>query len=259
MEKTNGNLFRQDELVVLTHWDKEAQKQVETFYPRVGGRLRLAHEDNETLSIQTQVVQYDGSIAIVSATCASTKGEFTGMGTSSVERDRRLSQSLLELAETRSIARALRFAGYGVEYCGAEEISHLENGNGNGKDASADQSTSRPKSDGKDGKNVAHIGDVLRNLPIGGGKAPEDADSTEGPGNNEGNGGNGSNGGNGGNGGNGNGRLTANQHKYILSLAKDLGMTRTQVNQQCLNAYGVALDFLAKSDASSLINELIAR
>jgi hypothetical protein len=38
--------------------------------------------------------------------------------------------SILEMAETRGIARALRFAGYGVEHCSAEEISHLENGNG---------------------------------------------------------------------------------------------------------------------------------
>ena len=32
---------------------------------------------------------------------------------------------MLELAETRSIARSLRFAGYGLEYCGAEEVSHV--------------------------------------------------------------------------------------------------------------------------------------
>jgi hypothetical protein len=36
--------------------------------------------------------------------------------------------AILELAETRAIARSLRFAGYGVEYCSAEEVSHLENG-----------------------------------------------------------------------------------------------------------------------------------
>ncbi len=32
------------------------------------------------------------------------------------------------MAETRSIARALRFAGYGLEFCGAEEVSHIPEG-----------------------------------------------------------------------------------------------------------------------------------
>ena len=42
------------------------------------------------------------------------------------QRDAKLADSLVELAETRGIARALRFAGFGLEYCGAEEISHIE-------------------------------------------------------------------------------------------------------------------------------------
>jgi hypothetical protein len=41
------------------------------------------------------------------------------------QRDQRLADSLLELAETRSIARGLRFSGYGVEFTSAEEISHV--------------------------------------------------------------------------------------------------------------------------------------
>jgi hypothetical protein len=36
-----------------------------------------------------------------------------------------LADSLVELAETRAIARALRFGGIGVEYTGAEEVSHV--------------------------------------------------------------------------------------------------------------------------------------
>ncbi|MFC1835160.1 hypothetical protein ACFL2Q_10545 [Thermodesulfobacteriota bacterium] len=49
------------------------------------------------------------------------------------------------MAETRSTARALRFAGYGVEFTGLEEVLHVQDtvnkeaesasseGNGNGK------------------------------------------------------------------------------------------------------------------------------
>jgi hypothetical protein len=118
---TNG--FREDELV--TRRQKVNGEWVETVFPRVGGRLRLAHDSNGKLSIQTEVVQFDDSLAVVKATVSTDKGSFCGFGTASAQRDQRLADSLLELAETRSIARSLRFSGYGVEYAGAEEVSHV--------------------------------------------------------------------------------------------------------------------------------------
>lgn len=60
----------------------------------------------------------------------------------------------------------------------------------------------------------------------------------------------------GGNGGNG--RISAKQHKYVLDLIKELGWTKGELNQKCLQAYGVGLDFLNRTDASNLINELLA-
>ena len=74
-------------------------------------------------------------------------------------------------------------------------------------------------------------------------------------------------GGNGGNGGNGsrrnnnqgNGRISSKQHKYVLDIIKDLGMTKSELNQQCVQAYGVGFDFLKRNDASALINELLAQ
>jgi len=70
--------------------------------------------------------------------------------------------------------------------------------------------------------------------------------------------------GNGGNGngyqhngnGKGNGRITAKQHKFILSLIKNNGITQKEVNQKCLDAYGSVLDYLSRANASSLISEL---
>jgi hypothetical protein len=69
--------------------------------------------------------------------------------------------------------------------------------------------------------------------------------------------------GNGGNGsgynrnnGNGNGRLSSKQYNYILTLAKDRGVTRSELNNQCLEAFGVVLDHLSKRDASSMIEGL---
>ncbi|MEW6349726.1 MAG: hypothetical protein AB1646_11740 [Thermodesulfobacteriota bacterium] len=134
----NQNGFREDEIVT-----RRLNGQTRVF-PVVGGRLRLAHEENDNLSLQTELVSWDGQYAVFRCTAKTIKGEFAGYGTANNQRDSRLSESLIELAETRSIARALRFAGYGLEYTGAEEVSHVphgetergrvgDNGNGNAK------------------------------------------------------------------------------------------------------------------------------
>jgi hypothetical protein len=145
---TNGNgQFREDELVTRK-MRVNGEWQSKTF-PVVGGRLRIAHENNEKLNIQTEIVRFESETVIAQATVETEKGRYSGTGTASAQRDARLSDSLVELAETRAIARALRFGGFGVEYCGAEEVNHVTDeggprqtddekggpvfGNGNGK------------------------------------------------------------------------------------------------------------------------------
>jgi hypothetical protein len=115
----SANGFLESELVT-----KRVNGQTRVF-PVVGGRLRLAHEENETLSLQTELVNWDGQYAVFKCRAVTAKGEFVGYGTANAQRDARLSESLIELSETRSIARALRFAGYGLEFTGAEEVSHV--------------------------------------------------------------------------------------------------------------------------------------
>jgi hypothetical protein len=115
--------FREDELVsrkvkINGEW------QTRTF-PVVGGRLRLAHEGNAKLSLQAELVNWNGDFAVFKCVAMTEKGQFVGYGTANSQRDARLSESLVELAETRSIARALRFAGFGLEFTGAEEVSHV--------------------------------------------------------------------------------------------------------------------------------------
>ena len=97
-------------------------------FPVVGGRLRLAHEENQSLDLQTEMVNWDGQYAIFKCCAVTSKGKYVGYGTANSQRDANLAESLVELAETRSIARALRFAGYGLEFCGAEEIAHVPEG-----------------------------------------------------------------------------------------------------------------------------------
>lgn len=121
---TNGNgQFKEEELVsrrvkLGNEW------QIKTF-PVVGGRLRILHEANDHLSIQTEIVRLDSDFVVVRASVEIQRGKFNGTGTASGQRDARLADSLVELAETRAIARALRFGGIGVEYTGAEEVSHV--------------------------------------------------------------------------------------------------------------------------------------
>jgi Rad52/22 family double-strand break repair protein len=63
--------------------------------------------------------------------------------------------------------------------------------------------------------------------------------------------------GNGGDNGNGNNRISAKQHKYIMSLSLERGISKSKLNEHCLEAYAVALDYLTRADASSLIENLL--
>src|SRR5208283_5860594 len=118
---TNG--FREEELV--SRRVKIGNEWQTKIFPIVAGRLRLAHEENQNLSLQTELINWDGQYAVFKCCAVTGKGQFIGYGTANNQRDERLAESLVELAETRSIARALRFAGYGMEYTGAEEVSHV--------------------------------------------------------------------------------------------------------------------------------------
>ncbi len=117
------NQFRDDELV--SRKVKVGNEWQTRVFPVVGGRLRLAHEENQNLHLQTEMVSWDGQYAIFKCRAVTSKGDYVGYGTANNQRDARLAESLIELAETRSIARALRFAGYGMEFTSAEEVSHV--------------------------------------------------------------------------------------------------------------------------------------
>jgi hypothetical protein len=221
-------------------------------FPKIGGRLRLAHEDNQALSIETEIVRYDDQTAVVCAVATTAKGSFKGIGMASVQRDEKIAPAILELAETRAIARALRFAGYGVEYCSAEEVSHVGNGN--------DRPTHSKPND---------------NLPAGNRNAASNPQRGKGNGNgdnrpqrSDGNGGkingNGDNrpqrsDGNGGGNGNGNGRLTSKQYRFLLQLSEEQGRSKADLDKQSLEMFGSVAQYLSKSDASAFIEQLLSR
>ncbi len=127
MENQNINQqFREDEIANIRRWDKERNEYITNPFPKIGGRLRLAHEANEALSIETEIIRYDEQIAVVSAVSKTSKGCFKGIGMASVERDAEDSTCHTGTCGNQSHCQSsLRFAGYGVEYCSAEEVSHL--------------------------------------------------------------------------------------------------------------------------------------
>jgi hypothetical protein len=121
---TNGNgQFLESELIHRKV--KVGDEWLTRTFPVVGGRLRILHENNDHLGIQTEIIRLDNDFVVVKAAVESQRGKFNGTGTASGQRDAKLADSLVELAETRAIARALRFGGIGVEYTGAEEVSHV--------------------------------------------------------------------------------------------------------------------------------------
>ncbi len=215
----NNNQFREDEIVMMSHVDKRTGEVVRSPYPKVGGRLRLAHEENGSLSIATEIVHHEETVAVVKALATTTKGTFSGLGMASLERDQRIAPAILELAETRAIARSLRFAGYGVEYCSAEEVSHLYNGDliegpgeGNnpdpGQNAKPSQESEKP---GKDNNETS-----------------QDA------------------------------RLTSKQLNFINKICRDQRMTKKELSKMTMESYHVQPEYLTKAQASELIDQLLA-
>ena len=230
--------FRDDEIANIRRWDKERNEYTYSPFPKIAGRLRLAHEANETLSIETEIIRYDEKIAVVVAVSKTSKGSFKGIGMASIERDQKLAHAILELAETRSIARSLRFAGYGIEYTSAEEMPLAENGNGgNGHQSRQQQNDNLPVRGNRNGDN----------LPKGG-------NGSNNPGNGNGNGGSNDSVPD----DNGSGRLSAKQFRYLQKLNAGIGRGNGDLDKQCLAMFGTVAQFLSKGDASTLIEHLLA-
>lgn len=127
--------FRADEMVETSFRDREG-KTTYAYYPTLGGRLRVGREKHPDLDITTSIVEAMlRTSAIVMARAEATIGVQladgskverrcggSGIGTADKAGDGRLEDSLIELAESRAVSRALRTLGIGTEYTGAEEM-----------------------------------------------------------------------------------------------------------------------------------------
>ena len=233
--------FREDEIANIRRWDKERNEYTYSPFPKIAGRLRLAHEANETLSIETEIIRYDEKIAVVVAVSKTSKGSFKGIGMAGIERDAKLAHAILELAETRAIARSLRFAGYGIEYTSAEEMPLAENGNGNCNGGNGHPNDNFPPKGNRNSDNQPNGGNGS-NKPGNGGNSngngshdPSVSDD------------------------NGSGRLSAKQFRYLQKLNAGIGKGNAELDKQCLAMFGTVAQFLSKGDASAMIEHLLAQ
>lgn len=136
--------------------------------------------------------------------------------------------AILELAESRAIARSLRFCGIGVEYCGAEEISHLTSDNNDaGKGDTRRDKQEHPKIGHKEGFKpvLVHKGTQTSSEPVNS------------------------------NNGESGGRLSNKQLVFIMRLATARGLTKRELDAHCINVFGVAVNYLSGKEASTIIEE----
>jgi hypothetical protein len=116
----------------------------------------------------------------------------------------------------------LRFAGYGVEYCSAEEVSHLQQNGGNAPPPDEKPQTKPPQ------------------------EGPKGGDAEK-----PGSGGNG--------GGNGDARISNKQLSYIVTLGKSLKLNSKDLDAEAVKVFGVKMAYLTIKDASAFIDTLKER
>jgi hypothetical protein len=100
---TNGNQFREDEIIILEQF--RDGKMVKNIYPKIEGRLRLGHQANDQLSITTEIIKYDETVAVVRAVRSTMKGNFPGIGMASVDREG-IKVRILSLRKDRPLRNA---------------------------------------------------------------------------------------------------------------------------------------------------------
>ena len=93
------------------------------------GLLEIAHEQGLS-SVNTEVIQLE-PVVVIKATVTTSKGTFTGIGDASENNvNRMIAPHKIRMAETRAVARALRFATNigmtALEELGGEEIKEVK-------------------------------------------------------------------------------------------------------------------------------------
>ena len=96
-------------------------------YKTVAERVNEIHADHEgkQLSIETELVSWDGGIVVFKATITTPQGVFTGHAYEDEGKGQINSTSALENCETSAIGRAAASASYaGTEFASANEVQN---------------------------------------------------------------------------------------------------------------------------------------
>jgi hypothetical protein len=110
--------MKRDELLPEEYCEVDGRR-----YPKIAGRLRLVHACNRRTSIEPHEVEDVPGVRAKWEVTVTTDDEILkGTGTASAEHDKECIGALAELAETRALARALRWGGYGGFEVSAEEM-----------------------------------------------------------------------------------------------------------------------------------------
>ena len=208
----------------------------------MAGRLRLAHEANEALSIETEIIRYDEKVAVVVAVSKTSKGSFKGIGMASIERDQKTCP---------------RHPGIGGDQSHRDGLFVLPD---MGLNIVLLKKCPSQKTVMAMVETVITLGVIQMTIchargNRNGDNLPAKGNRNGGSGsNNPGNGGNGGSNGNGNNrpsgsdgNGNGNGRLSAKQYQYLQKLnAEDLGRASADLDKQCLAMFGTVAQYLVQ-------------
>jgi hypothetical protein len=124
MSGNGSRQFRDDEVVVRR--SKTNGEWVQNRYVKIGGKLRVLHQENDQVSIVTEILRLEADYVVCRATVTTAKGTFTGIGVATLNMDARIGDAIVSLSETRAVARACRHAGYAMDSCGAEELAFAE-------------------------------------------------------------------------------------------------------------------------------------
>lgn len=90
----DGNQFREDEIIILEQL--RDGKMVKNIFPKIGGRLRLAHEENDQLSIATEIIKYEENPAMVLASETALRANSLSLGMGKIGKDLRLGKGFAQ-------------------------------------------------------------------------------------------------------------------------------------------------------------------
>lgn len=162
--------FGEYEIIWYARFNKKEQIWSVNPYPLIGGRVRLAHEDAEVheapISMITEMQSEDETYITHRATVESWRGKFSFSNTG--KKLDKYGAFRGEAIETMALARALRFAGYGIEFTGAEEmINYGSQMSDDSEDTRGSQPSGRGKNNGngkKDSDDIKAYKRIVFNL-----------------------------------------------------------------------------------------------